>query len=50
MTYRETIDCLRRRLAQHKASHKSVKDIEVRLVLLVAKQLRREIRAERKQA
>ena len=47
---RDTIDGLKRRIAQRKAIHRATADLEARLVLLVAKQLRREMRAGRKRA
>lgn len=46
---RKEIAALRARIAQRKERHEAVIDLEARLVLLVAKLIRREMRDERKQ-
>ncbi len=45
---RETIPDLKRRIAARKAQRQSCKDLEARLVWLVAKQIRRELKAEKR--
>lgn len=45
---RDTIDGLKRRIAHRKANRQSSKDLTARLIQAVAKQLRQEMRAERK--